>query len=525
MYKLLIVDDEKMIRMGIKTVLSRENIGLSEIFTASCASEALTIVEETQPDIMITDIQMSGITGLELIEMAREFVPQLRVIVVTGFDHFEYARQSLNLHVQNLFLKPIDEEDLIREVCAQIQYLQKQSEEMEQDLNQWRALGSVKQIRVEQCIRSIIDTSADYTEQIQALKKELRLFGERKLAMILIEPALSMGESQDEVYFRQMTIKNVCMGLIDAYGRGITFTDTDGRVSIVLLQQGEEENALEIVGELSEILKDEFDETLHFAIGSTVRGFENLHVSYNDAKYLLNDEKNAVHEVIQTIGAQKKADIFREIYTELKTVICYDVGNTDYVLKAFDAFTGATLSYNLSTQTVRRYCMELASGLYFSCMEIKGEGLQANLEVLSRSLQAANREEACEVTRMFIMQMLGSDEENENDTIARAKSYIKEHFAEDISVKKIAGHLYITSNYLSRLFRRVTGEGCNEYIIRQRIEKAKLLLETTSLKTGKIALMVGYRDINYFSLAFKKQTGKSPTKYRGEIMSRKDEAE
>ena len=100
-----------------------------------------------------------------------------------------------------------------------------------------------------------------------------------------------------------------------------------------------------------------------------------------------------------------------------------------------------------------------------------------------------------------------------------ARHYIDEHLAEDISVSSIAESLYITPNYFSRLFKRITGEGCNEYIVRKRIEKAKSLLETTSIKTGKIAMMVGYRDTNYFSLAFKKHTGKSPTKYREEMQN------
>ena len=108
-------------------------------------------------------------------------------------------------------------------------------------------------------------------------------------------------------------------------------------------------------------------------------------------------------------------------------------------------------------------------------------------------------------------------EKNVHDIITKAKHYIDEHLAEDLSVSSIAASLYITPNYFSRLFKRVMKEGCNEYIVRKRIEKAKSLLETTSLKTGKIAMMVGYRDTNYFSLAFKKHTGKSPTKYREEV--------
>ncbi|MCA5961380.1 AraC family transcriptional regulator [Blautia sp. RD014234] len=86
---------------------------------------------------------------------------------------------------------------------------------------------------------------------------------------------------------------------------------------------------------------------------------------------------------------------------------------------------------------------------------------------------------------MFISQLLGSEEENVHEIITKAKHYIDEHLTEELSVSNIAASLYITPNYFSRLFKRVTKEGCNEYIVRKRIEKAKSLLETTSMKTGK----------------------------------------
>ena len=121
---------------------------------------------------------------------------------------------------------------------------------------------------------------------------------------------------------------------------------------------------------------------------------------------------------------------------------------------------------------------------------------------------------------MFISQLLGSEEENVHEIITKAKHYIDEHLTEELSVSNIAASLYITPNYFSRLFKRVTKEGCNEYIVRKRIEKAKSLLETTSMKTGKIAMMVGYRDTNYFSLAFKKHTGNPPQNTGGDTAFR-----
>ena len=130
-------------------------------------------------------------------------------------------------------------------------------------------------------------------------------------------------------------------------------------------------------------------------------------------------------------------------------------------------------------------------------------------------LMNAGREEACEMTEIFLQNLLQGDEEKEaHQVVTKAKRYIKEHLAEEISVSSLASALYLTPNYFSRLFKRVTGEGCNEYIVQERIEKAKLLLKTTNLRTNRIAAMIGYRDTNYFSLAFKKKTGMSPTKFR-----------
>ena len=222
---------------------------------------------------------------------------------------------------------------------------------------------------------------------------------------------------------------------------------------------------------------------------------------------------------VSDTGTGMSQEQIDEIYAELRNIMISNIGTPDYVLKAFNTFSKATESYNLSSAAVRRCCFEIASSLIFSYMEESCDVEEGKLDALSKSLSSAGKEEACEITRMFIEQLIGKDEENVHYTISNAKHYIDEHLAEDISVSSIAANLYITPNYFSRLFKRITGEGCNEYIVRKRIEKAKSLLETTSIKTGKIAMMVGYRDTNYFSLAFKKHTGKSPTKYREEMQN------
>lgn len=517
MYKALVVDDEKMIRMGIKKAIPWEKLGVSEVYTAASGKEALEIVAAHGPQIMVTDIQMSEMSGLQLIERVRELMPEIRIIVLTGYDSFEYARQSLRLQVQDFFLKPIDEVDLANAIAKQVDYLEEQKNEEKNLQMLWRIEGTAQQNRLEKCIHDLVHGFGDKQELLGILKNEFMFEDRQKMGVILIAPKLNMNQNTGEDNFHYMTVKSVCMGMVDGRELGITFDNGDGLLGLVYFEQEEGDTVLEMLEELADVLKDEFDSKPKMMVGSMVRGFENLAISYNDACYLLENETENIRDIVQTFRAQNKVEILRDLYAELKGIMCSNVGDTAYVMKVYDTFTKAVESYNVSTLTVRRYCFEIACAIYFAYMEESGELGEGKLESLARSLSAAKREEACEVTRMFIDQLLGKEEENVHDIITRAKHYIDEHLMEDLSVSSIATNLYITPNYFSRLFKRVTKEGCNEYIVRKRIEKAKSLLETTSMRTGKIAMMVGYRDTNYFSLAFKKHTGKSPTKYREEM--------
>lgn len=513
------VDDERMIRMGIRKVIPWENLGVNEVYTAASGFEALEVLKENNPEIMLTDIQMTEMTGLELIEEARKIVPNLRIIVLTGYDNFEYARQSLRLKVQDFFLKPIDEDDLTEAVAKQVEELDSLMDEEKNKKSLWRIQGTVQQTRLEKCIRDMVHNREDKVQLLDILKTEFLFEDNPKMQVVLIASQLYGSKWGAEEQFRTLSVKNICMSMVDVRGMGITFLDDDGTISIVFFEKDGGEDNLDELEKLSNILSDEFDCKPKMVVGSMVHGFENLHISYNDAHYLMENEKENIRDIVQTLGAQNKVELFRDVFVELKNIMCANVGNTAYVLKAFDTFCKAVKSYNVSSAVARGNCFEMSSALYFIYKEEGGEAESGKLDALAQGLLSADREEACEVTRMFITQLLEKDEENVHYIISTAKRYIDDHISEELSVSSIAVSLYVTPNYFSRLFKRITKEGCNEYIVRKRIEKAKSLLETTSLKTGKIALMVGYRDTNYFSLAFKKHTGKSPTKYREELQN------
>ena len=186
MYKVLIVDDEKMIRMGMKKVLPWQELKIEEVYTAASGKEALGILEEYHPQIMISDIQMTEMTGLELIEKAKEKVPDLRVIVLTGYDNFEYARQSIRLEVQDFFLKPIDEEDLAEAVKKQVNYLDEQKQAEKTQPEQVRTQGFEQQNRLEHYLRSLVHQREEKETILNDLKEHYHFDFNQSMKMILI---------------------------------------------------------------------------------------------------------------------------------------------------------------------------------------------------------------------------------------------------------------------------------------------------------------------------------------------------
>lgn len=525
MYKALIVDDEKMIRMGMRNSIPWDSIGIGEVFTAQSGKEALKIVRENMPEIMITDIKMDEMTGLDLIEEVKKYKPDIRILVLTGYEKFEYASQCIKLKVHDFFLKPVDETELIESLKKQVSILRKNSIEEFDDINVYRARVVAEQMEIEKFMRDLMyDRLSDKDAQIREFCEKYGYSTNQSLQVAIIVPILSLSKDEKNDDFVTLSVKNICMGMIDAQNRGVTFFDDYGRIVIAFFADREKGSILEWIQELSEILEDEYNRKPKVLVGNPVTGFKDLNVSYNDAVYLLCYENNEYNDIIQTKSAIKRDRLFNEEFTKIKNAMCSNIGDSEKVLGKFEQFCQLADSYNLSDNYIRKCCYELALSVYYEYITNLGESADSQISTFINSLMNVKGEELPELTRSFLKKLLCSKEEQSvHEIVDKAKSYIAEHLADDLSVSKIASYLYVTPNYLSRLFKKFTGVGCNEYIVHKRIEKAKLLLETTNIKANKIAEMVGYNDPNYFSLAIKKHTGMSPTKYRMECRKNSSE--
>lgn len=520
MYQVLIVDDEKMIRLGMRKAIPWSTFGIGDVFVAKSGEEALDIIREHKPEIMITDIKMGEMSGLDLIDSAKKFVPQIRVLVLTGYDKFEYARQCIRLKVHDFFLKPIDEKVLIEAVKKQVTFLEENKIDKLTDINENRANAVAEQMNIEKFMRDLVHNRISREDKpIIDFCEKYNFKADQQMQLAIIVPTLCIDGGDN--HFLVLSIKNICIGMVDAQNRGLTFMDDYGRIVIACFLNRQKGSIMEWIQELNGILKDEYSEKPRVAVGNPVDGMKWLCISYNDAVQLLQCEREEYNEIIQTEKARRTDYLYREEFADINNSMCANIGDSEKVLCIFDQFCRITNSYNLSDSYIRRCCLELAASTYYTFVCDSGMEADSRISSFMNSIVNINGDELFEVTRQFLIKMRGDKEEqNVHVIIDKSKRYITEHLSEDLSVSNIASLLYLSPNYFSRLFKKVTGEGCNEYIIRKRIEKAKLLLETTNFRTGRIAMMVGYRDTNYFSLAIKKSTGKSPKKYREEAQKK-----
>ena len=519
MYKALIVDDERIIRQGIRMVVPWDRLGVSEVFMAASGQEAFEIFQKEQPDIMITDIRMAEVGGLELISNIRESNRDAKIIVLTGYDSFDYARECLRMRVDEFLLKPVDEDYLIQTVEKLIRDLEANGEEAAAEKQRQRIRGIAEQSYLEKMMNGFLANREVPRDEIKTLTEIYEYEEHAALRLALLVPAIDWNGKidDDNASFTRITMKSLLISVVDARNQGITFETRNGYLAAVLMIPEKSDELETLIEDFTELIMQECGISVKVVLGSKVEGFSQLHISYNEAMLLLEQKRNAVQTILRPRETKSRLEMFREIYEELKTFMSSNVGNSDKVMRDFDSFCTATDSYNISDAYVRKCCFEIASSVNFSYLVDSGDNSGNTVHSLMNTLMNANRRESCEITRKFMEDLLENQARDTNEIISKTKRYIHENLSKDISVASIAEAFYLTPNYFSRLFKRVTGEGCNEYLVRKRIEQAKSLLETTNMKSGQIACMVGYRDTNYFSLAFKKYVGVSPTQYRKEI--------
>ena len=522
MLKVFLVDDEQVILEGLSMMIDWEQEGLKIVGTASDGMEAFQMIRELSPDIVITDIKMPRMTGLELLERVRERGDSHTCfIVLTGFDDFSYARRALKLEAIDYLLKPVEKKELLSAlkkasaVCEEINRSKKTDNELQKEV-------------LFHNIISLINGKSDNTS-INNVKQFLgKLTGVRYIS-------IELGESQervanatvDEKRRMQKQMYSVCLDyakdeyrvLFDVSLRGSSY-DVGFIYSDELLEKDDSEQ--EYFSRFRKMLEERLGFPVVFIPGRKVESLADLSIScksvamadslrewgnYRDADEAklagfinsgLAIDKKDVDELVRSVARNRKDDIIRQAAS---LVDSFQGMENRFISMIIDYLifgligTAKELDSQIDQEEVLRYI----SDSVYEEIELKSDS-----ENLSRIL----------VDYAEYLDELRSS--NSAGIIKNIEDDIRENYRENLTLKELGAKYYINASYLGQLFKAKYGTTFKSFLHRIRIEKAEELLINTDMKMYNIAEAVGYKDTDYFIDHFIAEKGCTPSKFRKE---------
>lgn len=528
MYNLLVVDDEEIAVKGIIHGIDWSDMPLDRILYAYDVADAMEIIGKEKVHLLLSDIDMPDNNGIGLLKWVRENSPQTETIFLTGYADFSYAQQALHLGSFDYLLKPIDHGDLkatLNKAIAKIQTTEKIAEFQQTYDFYFQQWNKQLPILTERFWQDILNLRIPMTSS--HLANAYSLYG------IPLEPAspvqlilLSVEQWNEELTARDEEImtyglKNAAEEfIIKEGGAGQVIQETGGMLFAVLYQPSasEMDQIIHNCKDFIALCKTYMRCDISCYIGEPV-GVPELHGA---AQRLTSMERNYLSHGATVITERdyKPETASLGIHPSFEDwAILLEMGKRSELLMRLEESFDRMENNPIDSLFLEGYY----HGLVYTVFHVLQKKSVSMNEVylnndwrdstsITKSLQRL-RDWAIRFIEHAV-DYLSDNTVNVSPFVQKAIQYMNEHLSEDLCREQIASHVYLNPAYLSRLFKKETGQSLTEYIMEARIAKAKPLLEKTNLKVSDIAMTVGYDNFSHFTKMFKKITGFSPVEYR-----------
>lgn len=511
MFNLIFVDDESIIREGISKCVPWDECGfhLSGLFDNGLL--AYEFIKKNQVDVVITDINMPYMDGLVLSKLLAEEYPKITVLLLSGYDDFEYAQKALKNQVREFLLKPITAQELteaLQLVHKELTISKSQEikqEEMREKLN--ISFPLLKERFLNRLITGKL-SHENYLRRKEYFKwKDLNNFYQLSV--------VGIPESWNEL--ERITLQEYLRGSVDSTDE-VFFNINE---NLVLLLQETEIDKLElksrkIIEDMFHFIGTQDKEQISCGCGDIVSDYKNIPNSFSGAKNALEYSKVLGLSQILSINEVRDSEkiipetfiiMLNEIIEQLKE------GQKDNSTKSMDKLFSYMEQHYITTDEAFSYYSRIFHTLDIFIQEM---GLEIEVNKLSRHSTISQVHKAC---NKYITEIEKRIEERRNDIIIsridKAREIISKRYSEiNFSLQDICNELYLSISQFSFLFKEGTGQTFVEYLTYYRIEEAKKLLKMTDQKVYEVATNIGYQDPRYFSLIFKKHTGVTALEYR-----------
>lgn len=534
--KVFLVEDEMVIRRGIKNSIDWEKEGYIFCGEASDGELAYPMIIKEKPDILITDIRMPFMDGLELCKLVKEELPNIKILILSGYDEFDYAKEAIRLGVTEYLLKPISSGKLlealngvsesIRREKEDKDLVRKYMEEMRENTEHEKQKFFEQMIAGNLSMADALETGKKYEMNLSAGMYNLLLF-----RFTLGEENRKSGELLGEAEY---AIKKLTERLeyVFEFQRGV-----EGWAFLLMADNEEQmsERVKELSKDLEEIMKNYSTITYFGGIGQPVARLRELEESFREAERALaarfTMELNRIISV-EDIRMAQNVDTLDDIeitsfgeIEKTRTMLekFLNNGAEDEIDEFVDVYINELPEENLKSVLMRQYIIMDAYIVMMSfCEKIEGiEGeMQAQSEELKNSMKTIQTlEEIKNYIRMLLKKIIGVRDtisgRRYSDIIEIAKDQIrKTYMSDEISLNTIAAEVGMSPSYFSSIFSKEMGKTFVEYLTEIRMDRAKELLMCSSMKTSEIGYEVGYKDPHYFSYIFKKTQNCTPKEFR-----------
>ncbi|MFD2611148.1 response regulator [Paenibacillus gansuensis] len=508
-YKVLLVDDEPSIREGLRTLLDWGMLGYQVMDTAANAREALAKFEGVQPDLIIVDIRMPGMSGLELVEKLREQYDEFHVLVLSGYADFDYARKAIVNQVDGYLLKPVDEEELAAHLTTLKGRL---------DLEQSR-VGSIAHTRTpEEIILAVLQGGMEGDEPLPV--PESLLWSGYEAVLIQLQDR--GGPDPDSV----MQVKRLLTESLEQRGRGVVFA-LGPHLGIMAKENGGARQAsLQVYQEIITAACAQAGVDFTAVSGGVVPSLGDLTLAVNRASELLQDKfyyakgtiisescfrQGSRSSMLEDNGFKSGALWVDRLY------LAVDLGNLEAVDGRTQQLFEELRTGGLREQDFKTALVHIITSVLAKLAQHRPQ-FQEQLTGLTARLMEAHVHYRFDDLRLFIRDLLRSaaavlDTADPERHIAKMVDLIHRNYQENLKLETLAEVFNYNSAYLGKLFKSATGEYFNTYVDKVRIDRAKELLEQ-GMKVYQVAENVGYTHVDYFHSKFKKYEGRSPSAYR-----------
>lgn len=534
--KVFLVEDEMVIRRGIKNSIDWEKEGYIFCGEASDGELAYPMIIKEKPDILITDIRMPFMDGLELCKLVKKELPNIKILILSGYDEFDYAKEAIRLGVTEYLLKPISSGKLlealngvsesIRREKEDKDLVRKYMEEMRENTEHEKQKFFEQMIAGNLSMADALETGEKYEMNLSARMYNLLLF-----RFTLGEENRKSGEllGEAEYAIEKLTER---LEYVFEFQRGV-----EGWVFLLMADNEEQmsERVKELSKDLEEIMKNYSTIAYFGGIGQPVARLRELEESFREAERALaarfTMELNQIISV-EDIRMAQNVDTLDDIeitsfgeIEKTRTMLekFLNNGAEDEIDEFVDVYINELSEENLKSVLMRQYIIMDAYIVMMSFCE-KFEGIEGEMQAQSEELKNSMKtiqtlEEIKNYIRMLLKKIIGVRDtisgRRYSDIIEIAKDQIrKTYMSDEISLNTIAAEVGMSPSYFSSIFSKEMGKTFVEYLTEIRMDRAKELLMCSSMKTSEIGYEVGYKDPHYFSYIFKKTQNCTPKEFR-----------